>query len=70
MQGVHIVRKVCFNRGEVTSGNIKRDNVEPSLAEVQGVHRKELCFEFKEDRTTEGSGELFQEGIERVHRVH
>jgi hypothetical protein len=27
-------------------------------------------FEFREDRTTEGSVELCQEGIEKVHRVH
>jgi hypothetical protein len=70
VQGVHIVRKVCIDRGETTSGKLKRDSVEPSSAEVQGVHRKELCFEFREDRTTEGSVELCQEGIERVHRVH
>jgi hypothetical protein len=34
------------------------------------VHRKELYFEFKEDKTTQGSVELYQEGIEKVHRVH
>ena len=64
MQGVHIVHKVYVDRGEVTLGNLKRDSVEPSPTEVQGVHRKELCFEFREDRTTEGSVELCQEGIE------
>jgi hypothetical protein len=67
---VHIVRKVCVDRSEVTSGKLERDRVEPSSADVQGVHRKEPCFELREDRTTEGSVELFQEGIERVHRVH
>jgi hypothetical protein len=41
---VHIVHKVCVNRGETTSGNLKRDSIEPSSTEVQGVHRKELCF--------------------------
>jgi hypothetical protein len=70
VQGVHIVQKVCIDRGEVTSAKLKRDSVEPLSAEVQGVHRKEICFEFREDRTTEGSVELCQEGIERVHRVH
>jgi hypothetical protein len=70
VQGVHIVRKVCIDRGETTSGKLKRDSVEPSSAEVQGVHRKELCLKFREDITTEGSVELYQEGIERVHRVH
>jgi hypothetical protein len=55
---------VCVDRGEVTSGKLKRDSIEPSLEKVQGVHRKKLCFEFREDRTTEGSVELFQEGIE------
>ena len=64
MQGVHVVRKVCIDRGETTSGKLKRDNVEPSSAEVQGVHRKELCLKFREDITIEGSIELCQEGIE------
>jgi hypothetical protein len=54
VQGVHRVRKVCFDRGETTSGKLMRDSVEPSSTEVQGVHRRELCFEFREDRTTEG----------------
>ena len=70
MQGVHIVRKVSVDRGEVTSGKLKRNSVEPSSSEVQGVHKKELCFKFRGDRNTEGSVELYQEGIERVHRVH
>ena len=70
MQGVHIVCKVCIDRVENTSRKIKRDSIEPSLVEVEGVHRKELRLEFREDRTTEGSVELCQDGIERVHRVH
>ena len=70
MQGVHIVRKVCVDKGDTISGKINRDNIEPSSAEVQGVHRKELCLEFREDITTEGSRKLCQEGIKRVHRVH
>jgi hypothetical protein len=70
VQGVHIVCKVCVDRGETTSGKLKRDSVEPSSEEVQGVHRKELCLKFREDKTTEGSVELCQEGIEQVHRVH
>ena len=70
MQGVHIVRKVCVDRGKTTSRKLKRDSVEPSLEEVQGVHRKELCLEFRKDKTIEGSIDLCQEGIERVHRVH
>jgi hypothetical protein len=48
VQGVHIVRKVCIDKGETTSGKIKRDSVEPSSAKVQGVHRRELSFEFVE----------------------
>ena len=67
---MHIVHKVCVDRGDTTLGNLKRDSIEPSSTEVQGVHRKELCLEFREDRTTEGSIELCQEGIEQVHRVH
>jgi hypothetical protein len=70
VQGVHIVRKVCVDRGETTSGNLKRNSVEPSSEKVQGVHRKELYLEFREGRTTEGFVDLCQEGIERVHRVH
>ena len=58
MQGVHIVHKVCIDRYEVTSGKLKRDSIEPSSAEVQGVHRKELYLEFREDKTTEGFVEL------------
>ena len=61
---------MCIDRDETTSGNLKRDSIEPSLVEVQGVHRKELCLEFREEKTTEGCVELYQEGIERVHRVH
>ena len=68
MQGVHIVCKVCIDRGEVTSGKLKRDSVEPSSAKVQGVYRKELFFEFREDITIEGSIELCQEGIEQMHK--
>jgi hypothetical protein len=67
---MHIVHKVCIDRGEVTSGNLKRDIVEPSSTKVKGVHRKELFFDFREDKNIEGSVELCQEGIERVHRVH
>ena len=62
MQGVDIVRKVCVDRGEVTSGNFKRDSIEPSLAEVQRAHRKEFCFEFREDRTIGGSVEALPGG--------
>jgi hypothetical protein len=40
VQGVHIVRKECVDRGELTSEKIKRDIVEPSSVEVQGVHKK------------------------------
>jgi hypothetical protein len=70
VQGGHIVRKVCVDRGETTSRKLKRDSIEPSSTKVQGVHRKELCLEFREDRTIEGFVELCQEGIKRVHRVH
>jgi hypothetical protein len=59
MQGVHIVHKVCIDRGETTSGKLKTDSIETSSAEVQGVHTKELYLKFREDRTTEGSVELY-----------
>jgi hypothetical protein len=35
VQGVHIVRKVCVDRGETTSGKLKRDSVESSFVEVE-----------------------------------
>jgi hypothetical protein len=59
---VHIVRKVCIDRGEVTSGNLKRDNIEPSSTKVKGVHRKEICFKFREDKTTGSSVEALLAG--------
>jgi hypothetical protein len=62
VQGVHIFHKVCIDRGEVTLGKIKRDSVEPSSTEVQSMHRKELCFEFREDKTTGGSVEALPGG--------
>jgi hypothetical protein len=37
VQGVHIVCKVCVDRGEVNSENLKRDSIEPSSVEVKGV---------------------------------
>ena len=70
MQGVHIVCKVCVDNGETTSGNLKRDSVEPSSAEVRGVPRNELYLEFREGKNTEGYVELCQDVIERVHRLH
>jgi hypothetical protein len=48
VQGVQIVCKVCVDRGETTSGKLKRDSIEHSSTEVQGVHRRELSFEFNE----------------------
>jgi hypothetical protein len=39
VQGVHIVCKECIDRGELTSEMIRRDTIEPSPAEVQGVHK-------------------------------
>jgi hypothetical protein len=36
VQGVHIVCKVCIDRGETTSGKFKRDSIEYSSVEVQG----------------------------------
>jgi hypothetical protein len=38
---------VCIERGEIASENLKRDRVEPSPIEVQGVHREELHLEFR-----------------------
>jgi hypothetical protein len=62
VQGEHRVYKVCIDRGETTSGKLKRDSVESSSAEVQGVHRRELYLEFREEKTTEGSVEAMSGG--------
>jgi hypothetical protein len=61
---------VCVDRGETTSGKIKRDSVGTSPVEVQGVHRKELYFEFREDGTIEGSMKSLPDGLEKMHKVH
>jgi hypothetical protein len=42
LQGVHIVRKACIDRGEVTSRKLKRDNIEPSSVDVQGVCTRKI----------------------------
>jgi hypothetical protein len=55
VQGVHIVRKECIDRGELTSEKLKRDSVEPSSIEVQGVHRKNFVLSLERDRVTEHS---------------
>jgi hypothetical protein len=66
VQGVHIVRKECVDRGKLTSEKLRRDIVEPSSAEVQGVHRKNSVLSSERDRVTENSVGLCQVGIERV----
>jgi hypothetical protein len=55
VQAVHIVRKEYVDRGKLTSDNLKRDIVEPSSTEVQGVHRKNSVLSSKRDRVTENS---------------
>jgi hypothetical protein len=41
------------DRGELTLEKLKRDSVEPSLAEVQGVHRKNSVLSLERDRVIE-----------------
>jgi hypothetical protein len=60
---VHIVYKECVERGKLTSEKFRRDIVEPSLVEVQGMHRKNSVLSSKRDRVTENSIGLFQAGI-------
>jgi hypothetical protein len=61
---VHIVCKECVDRGKLTSEKIRRDTVEPSSLEVQGVHRNNFVFSSERDRVTENSVGLCQVGIE------
>jgi hypothetical protein len=64
VQVVHIVRNECVDRGKLTSEKLRRDIVEPSLAEVQGVHRNNSVLSSQRDRVTENSVELCQVGKE------
>jgi hypothetical protein len=50
VQGVHIVRKECIDRGELTSEKLRRDIVESSPTEVQGVHRKNSVLGSERER--------------------
>jgi hypothetical protein len=61
---VHIVRKECIDRGKLTSERFRRDNVEPSSTEVQGVYRENFVLSSERDRVTENSTGLCQAGIE------
>jgi hypothetical protein len=66
VQAVHIVRKKCIDRGKLTSEKLRRDTVEPSSAEVQGVHSKNSMLSSERERVIENSVGLCQEGIEPV----
>jgi hypothetical protein len=55
VQGVHIVCKECVDRGELTSGKLRRDIVEPSPTEVQGVHRKNSVLILEGNKVIEHS---------------
>jgi hypothetical protein len=47
-------------------GKLERDTVEPSSAEVQGVHENNSVLISGKTRVTEDSVDLCQVGIERV----
>jgi hypothetical protein len=63
VQGVHIFRKECIDRGKLTSKKIGRDIIEPSSTEVKGVHRKNSVLSSEKDRVTQNSVGLCQDGI-------
>jgi hypothetical protein len=56
VQGVHIVRKECVDRGELTSEKQSGEiALKPSPTEVQGVHRKNFVVSSERDKVTEHS---------------
>jgi hypothetical protein len=61
---MHIVHKECVDRGKLTSKKLRRDVVDPSSTEVQGVHRKNSVLSSKRDRITENSVVILQAGID------
>jgi hypothetical protein len=66
VQAVHIVRKERIDRGKLASEKLMRDIIEPSSAELQGVHRKNSVLSLERDRVTKNFVGIFQSGIERV----
>jgi hypothetical protein len=64
VQAVRIVYKECVDRGKLTLDKLRRDIIEPSSAEVQGVHMKNSVLSSKRDRVTENFVGLYQAGIE------
>jgi hypothetical protein len=56
---VHIVRRECIGRGKLTEEKLKRDTIEPSSTEVQGVHMKNSILSLERDRVIENSVGLF-----------
>jgi hypothetical protein len=64
VQEVHIVRKECIDRGNLTLEKLKRYTIEPSSIEVQGVHKKNSVLSSERDRVTENSIGICHAGIE------
>jgi hypothetical protein len=62
----HIVHKECVDKGKLTSEKLRRDIVEPSSAEVQGMYMKNTVLSSEKDRVTENFVGLCQVGIEGV----
>jgi hypothetical protein len=59
VQEMHIFRNECIDRGKLTSDKLRRDTIEPSSEEVQGVHMKNSVLSSERDRVTENSVGIF-----------
>jgi hypothetical protein len=53
--GVHIVCEECIDRGDLTLEKLRRDIIEPSSIEVQGVHRNNSLLSLEREKVIEHS---------------
>jgi hypothetical protein len=52
---VHIVCEECIDRGDLTLEKLRRDIIEPSSIEVQGVHRNNSLLSLEREKVIEHS---------------